>query len=143
MKKFLKSFGIERLFDEKKLKKFGSIWYAVDSDVGIVLKKIKLPALSAGLCIGQFNEKQRPSPDTLHLLSKTKAKKVWVNKKGEWMFICKRTVLKESMTKTDAQKGDRVLVMNQHNECLGFGIFTGKLIRNEYDIGDFLRRERT
>ena len=143
MKTFIKTFGISKLFDEKKLRKISNTWFSVDEPLKTILKRIKLPPIAAGLCLGQFNAKLKPSPDTLHVLAKTPTKKAWVNKKGEWMFICRKPVLAKSIVRNDAEKGDRVLVLNQYNECIGFGRFDGKKIKNEYDIGDFLRRERT
>jgi ribosome biogenesis protein Nip4 len=143
MREFLRLFSIDKLFDESKLRRVGAAWYSVDEDLRAVLKKIRLPVLAAGLCLGQFDGKPRPSPDTLHLLAKdSRTRKAVVNEKGEWMFICRRPVLAESIVKNDAAKGERVLVLNQYGECLGFGIFDGKKVSNEYDIGDFLRRER-
>lgn len=142
MKKFLEQFGIKNLFDQTKLRVIGGITYSVNERVQRIIKQVKLPPLAAGMCLGKFNTKNKPSIDLLHALSKTKAKKAFVNEKGEWMFICKRPVLKKNIVSNQAKKGEKVLVLNKHKECIGYGTFDGKKIKNEYDIGDFLRRER-
>ena len=76
------------------------------------------------------------------MLAKTDAKKAWLNSKSAWLFVCKRPALAASITKNQAKAGELVLVMNEYDECIGYGLFDGKNIKNYFDIGDFLRRER-
>jgi ribosome biogenesis protein Nip4 len=83
-----------------------------------------------------------PSLDLLNMLAKTDAKKVWLNEKGAWMFVCRRPALAQSIVKAEASPGALVLVLTERNECIGYGVFDGKGVKNYYDIGDFLRRER-
>ena len=143
MKKFIEQFTQEKIIDESKVRRIGNDFFLVQPELAVVLKKIQLPPLHAGLYLGRFLEKTaKPSIDLLQLLAKTNAKKVWLNPKGAWLFICKRPALAASVTKAEAQPNELVLVMNVHNECLGYGLYDGKGVKNYYDIGDFLRRER-
>jgi ribosome biogenesis protein Nip4 len=107
----------------------------------------------AGTFLGEVkNGRLVPGFGLLNLITATEAKRVFVDKKTEWLFICGRDVFAEGITKTSgtARKWDYVLVLNSHGECLGFGRVVGDLerkrarvaVKNLLDIGDFLRRER-
>ena len=80
--------------------------------------------------------------------------KVVVDAKSEWLFIVGRDIFSQGITKVigSNKKGAYTVVVNQHDECLGFGRILHDLgdkderhlvaVRNVSDIGDFLRRER-
>jgi len=89
----------------------------------------------------------------LRMIAKTKANKVILNKKAEWLFICGRDIFKRGLTeKSNLKKDDYALVLNKQKECLGFGriminirgeIDMDKVaVKNILDVGDFLRREK-
>ena len=94
-----------------------------------------------------------PSFLLLAILSESKANNIIVNKKTAWLFICGRDILQQGiLEKNNLKKGDYTLVMNEYNECLGFGKImhnlrgvpdsTNVAVKNILDIGDFLRREK-
>jgi len=94
-----------------------------------------------------------PSFLLLTMIAETKANKLVVDKKTAWLFICGRDIFKRGILKGDnLKKGDYTLILNEHNECLGFGKITCNLrgetdankvaVKNILDIGDFLRREK-
>lgn len=95
-----------------------------------------------------------PSFNLLAMMARGRVRKIVVNKKTEWLFICGRDVFKRGMLRTtdSMKKGAYTLVVNQYGECLGFGRVLCNLdgevdkqkviVRNTSDIGDFLRRER-
>ena len=94
-----------------------------------------------------------PSFLLLAMIAKTKTNKIVVDKKTAWLFICGRDIFKKGILKADnLKKGDVTLVLNEHNECLGFGKMLLNLraeidlnktaVKNILDIGDFLRREK-
>lgn len=95
-----------------------------------------------------------PSFILLMMLAKGKANKVVVDDKTAWLFIVGRDVFKRGIVKATGsrRKGDYTLILNRHNECLGFGRLMHSLdevqeknevvVKNISDIGDFLRRER-
>jgi len=104
----------------------------------------------AGIYLGKVkDEKFFPSFNLLSMIAQSKANKVVVDDKTEWLFICGRDVFRQGIVKTmgSKSKGNHTLVLNRHGECLGFGRITRKLdeagavIENVSDIGDFLRRE--
>ncbi len=94
-----------------------------------------------------------PSFLLLSMIAETKANRLVVDKKTAWLFICGRDIFKKGIVKGDnLKKGDYTLILNKHNECLGFGKITCNLrgtvdankvvVKNILDIGDFLRREK-
>jgi len=109
----------------------------------------------AGIYLGKAKEgKFFPSFNLLSMLAKKDANKIVVDRHSAWLFICGRDVLAKSIVKVfgTAKKHTNVLVLNEFNECLGFGRIVGNLsgkvesgevaVRNVSDVGDFLRRER-
>ena len=95
-----------------------------------------------------------PSFNLLAMIAKKKeANKVTVDERSEWLFIVGRDLFKRGILKATGskKKGAYILVVNRHEECLGFGRTLHSLdengkkqvaVRNISDIGDFLRRER-
>jgi ribosome biogenesis protein Nip4 len=93
-----------------------------------------------------------PSFNLLRMITKGEANKVTVDEKTEWLFICGRDIFKQGIMKVSGskKKGDLALILNLHDESLGFGKILhdlekerkGLAIKNILDIGDFLRRER-
>ena len=85
------------------------------------------------------------------MLARAEANKIIVDKKTAWLFICGRDVFRKGIIAVNGslRKGDYALVLNEFDECLGFGKITRRLdeerakvvVRNILDIGDFLRRE--
>lgn len=94
-----------------------------------------------------------PSFILLRMIAKTKANKVIIDKKTAWLFICGRDIFRKGILNgNNLKKGNYTLVLNENNECLGFGQLMMNLrgvpdskevaIKNILDIGDFLRREK-
>ncbi len=109
----------------------------------------------AGAYLGKFkNRVFFPSFILLTMIADGKADKVVVDDKSAWLFIVGRDVFKRGIVNATGagRKGDYTLILNQRNECLGFGRVlrnldekTGRnvvVVKNVADVGDFLRRER-
>jgi len=107
----------------------------------------------AGTYLGRIvKDKLYPSFELLTMIARKKANEIILDKKTEWLFICGRDVFKQGIVKTigPGRKGEHVLVLNDHNECLGYGRIlcdlertkSGLAVKNILDIGDFLRREK-
>jgi ribosome biogenesis protein Nip4 len=70
-----------------------------------------------------------------------------VNRETGWLFVCGRDVFEESTLKKEGEFEEGVLsLVMLEGSCLGYGrveSFQGKrILKNVFDIGDFLRRER-
>ncbi|MEM4263821.1 MAG: hypothetical protein QW666_02930 [Candidatus Woesearchaeota archaeon] len=144
---FIKKFTNKEIIDFDSVIKLGDEFYLVSSGLKKIQDKIKYFPSFMGLYLGK---REKPSIFLLQELSKIAEKKVWVNEKGEWLFICGRDILNQSITKKSEciVKDDFVLVMNKYNECIGYGVFIDDkkpkkaAVQRMFDIGDFLRRER-
>ncbi len=86
------------------------------------------------------------------MIAEKKVNKIIVDSKTAWLFICGRDIFKQGILKVmgSKRKGDYTLILNQHDECLGFGRILrnldeergGTAVKNISDVGDFLRREK-
>lgn len=139
---FVKKFTEEIPEYEKKGKKY----FLINSELREIEKKLP-ETISSGIILGESGDKGlfKPSIYLLELLSKKTKNKLFVNDKAEWLFLCGRDVLPESITKDQSDK-DIFLVQNKLDENLGFGkkVKQGKtyFVKPILDRGNFLRRER-
>ena len=142
LQEFLRLFGIKK---ELATQLVGRSYYLV-KDRQLLSKH---PAY-AGECIAHIRGPVLiPSIDFLQQIGKEARKHVVLNPKAEWLYICGRDVFAKGIAShNNPAVGDRVVVLNQHKECLGYGDMTAPLteqrvvIKRLFDIGDLLRRER-
>lgn len=111
----------------------------------LVLKneqKVSQKSVSIGLSLGEIKEgKFKPSFPLLNWISKHTAKKVFLTDKAAFQFLCKKDVSNESIVKKGVDSG-LVLIQTKNDENLGLGIIEKDKIKNIFDRGDYLRRER-
>lgn len=143
MIRLIQKFTDKKIIDLGKVIRIGRDFYLVDDNLRNLCRRIKKQAEYLGAYLGK---KEKPGLFLLGLLAKHSKKKVWLNKKGAWLFICGRDIFAKSVVKAENAE-DFVLVMNEHDECLGYGqvidLSSRKVaVKRLYDIGDFLRRER-
>jgi ribosome biogenesis protein Nip4 len=152
---FIKRFGTDIELDcDLIVKKRGRYFLISES----LRKMIINDFFYAGVYLGK-SEKNKflPSFDLLRMIALKEANKTIVDKKTEWLFICGRDIFQKGIVKIlgSKRKNDYTLIVNKHNECLGFGRMLCDLdigvrsLRNEdvavenmLDLGDFLRREK-
>jgi ribosome biogenesis protein Nip4 len=151
IKEFVAQFRASIPFDENHIVRNRNRYY-------LLSKKLKQQApqgfFYAGAYLGAVKGSSFfPSFLLLSMVAERKAKKLVVDKKTSWLFICGRDIFKQGILKGDnLKKGDYALVLNERNECLGFGKImrnlreesdtTKVVVKNILDIGDFLRREK-
>jgi ribosome biogenesis protein Nip4 len=151
IKDFVAQFNARIPLDESRIVRNRNRYY-------ILPKKLKQQApkgfFYAGAYLGAVKGASFfPSFLLLAMIAETKANKLVVDKKTAWLFICGRDIFKKGILKeSNLKRGDYTLIMNEHNECLGFGKMMINLraeidlnktaVKNILDIGDFLRREK-
>ena len=108
----------------------------------------------AGLYLGKIKKgKIIPSLVLLSIISRDKANKVVLNNQASWQFICGKDIFFKGLLRYKGviKKGDLSLVLNSHNDCLGYGKVISRIdlkdnnkifLENLLDVGDFLRREK-
>jgi len=150
MKDFISQFNASISLDESLTVKKENRYFLLN----VSLKKlVTKDFFYAGTYLGKTkNGKFFPSFNLLRMIAEKKANKIIVDKKTEWLFICRRDIFKQGIIKVigSKRKSDYTLILNQHNECLGFGRILHNLdeekggiaVKNISDVGDFLRREK-
>ncbi|HIH89134.1 TPA: hypothetical protein HA344_08005 [Candidatus Bathyarchaeota archaeon] len=121
--------------------------FAVGADVAAHIRD-RGRMVYAGKLLGRTRGEFIPSAGLLRELGRMQGpNKVWVDERVGWLFACGRDVFGESITKSEGEleEGACFLVM-MGDDCLGYGRVEtrgGKmLLKNLFDLGDFLRRER-
>ena len=147
--KFALQVGAKISLNSDFIVKKGGRYFLLDK---ALLKIARKNFFYAGTYLGKVkNGKFFPSFNLLAMLAKGEANKIVVDKKAAWLFICGRDVFQQGIlaVRDSRKKGDHTLVLNEFDECLGFGKIIGSLdeavktevaVKNVSDIGDFLRR---
>ena len=147
---FVKQFGIEINWKKKRLLRQNEKMFLIKDDLRPYVAK---NFFHAGIYLGKTRDNRfLPSFYLLRLIATKNASKIMVNKKTEWLFTCGRDVFRQGVVEVSRskRKSEYSLIMNEENECLGFGKMLSNfdqqdkrlVVRNILDIGDFLRRER-
>ncbi len=148
---FVAQFNASIPLDESRIVRSRNRYY-------LLSKKLKQQAPKGFFYVGSYLGAVKgasffPSFLLLAMIAQRKANKLVLNKKTAWLFICGRDIFQQGiLTENNLKKGDYTLVVNEHNECLGFGKIIHSLrgvpdakkvaVKNILDIGDFLRREK-
>jgi ribosome biogenesis protein Nip4 len=148
---FIAQFKASVPLDENKIVRKRNRYYMLSKDL-----KQQAPKgyFYAGTYIGAVKGASFfPSFLLLELIAQQKANKLVVDKKTAWLFICGRDIFKKGIINDNNLKKDEfALILNERNECLGFGKMMINLraeidlnktaVKNILDVGDFLRREK-
>jgi ribosome biogenesis protein Nip4 len=146
---FVSLFGTSINLNENLVVRVGNRYFLVSEDLK---KAMSRDFFCAGSYLGKIkNAIFFPGFELLRMMAEKNANRIVVDKKTEWLFICGRDIFKQGITTVtgSSRRGDYVLVLNRHNECLGFGRIIcdlnkttkGVVVKNVLDVGDFLRRE--
>jgi ribosome biogenesis protein Nip4 len=146
LKEFLQ--GVHAKFDVKEidfLKINAKRFYVNDELKKFIFNKDKL--VYAGKYLGKMKKDFLPSAGVLDEISRQKANKIFVDKKTAWLFVCRRDIFEKNIEKIEGKFEENELFLVIYGDyCLGYGkvdFFEGdKILKNLFDIGDFLRRER-
>jgi ribosome biogenesis protein Nip4 len=148
LKKFLEGVGSSLTVDEERLLRINNRRFTVGENLDdFIFRWDNL--VYAGKLLGKDRRLFHPSPTLLQEIASEEGSlnRVHVDRETGWLFVCGRDVFEESILRKDGgfEEGDLSLVMLE-GDCLGYGrieMFQGKkILKNVFDIGDFLRRER-
>ncbi|MBC8494957.1 hypothetical protein H8D36_02275 [archaeon] len=124
--------------------KKGRRYYCANEEQIKLSEKIDRDLFSIGMFFGEQKKKFEPTPALIEIIAKHSDKKAFVNKKAEWLFLCGRDILGESIIKTNVTEG-LILVQNEKDENIGYGLIKKRKgiyeIKNLLDRGNYLRRE--
>jgi len=149
---FISQFKASVILDESLIIKKQNRYFLLNEDLK---RQVRKDFFYAGAYLGKIKDAIFfPSFILLAMIGKEKANKIMVDEKTAWLFICGRDVFRRGILKVmgSKRKGDCTLIVNEHNECLGFGKILRNMnkvkdeneviVKNISDIGDFLRREK-
>jgi ribosome biogenesis protein Nip4 len=148
MRKFLEGVGSSLVVDEGRLLRINNRRFTVGEDIeAYILRGRSL--VYAGRLLGKDRNLFQPSPSLLQEVAtgQETLNRVHVDRETGWLFVCGRDVFEESILRREGafEEGAFSLVMLD-GSCLGYGrveTFEGRrILRNVFDVGDFLRRER-
>ena len=146
LRKFLERVGSKYTFDEEDYQKLNNKRFLVSPELKErIIRKDRM--VYAGSFLGKDRKDFQPSSILLKRLEEEEnLNRIHVNRDTAWLFVCGRDIFSENITKLEGEftVGNYFLVVF-NGECLGYGRvwdINGKLIlKNIFDIGDFLRRE--
>jgi ribosome biogenesis protein Nip4 len=147
---FVSQFNAELRLDENLVVKKGNRYFLLNEKLKDFTRR---GFFYAGIYLGETkNGRFFPSISLLKMIVEKAANKIVIDRKTEWLFICGRDIFRQGIIKASGsrRKGSFTLVLNIRGECLGFGEITrnlddkgvGVYVKNIFDIGDFLRREK-
>jgi 60S ribosome subunit biogenesis protein NIP7 len=130
--------------------------YALTPELAEFLKDIHAEVVSAGIKVGEVGKRFRLTLEGAFFLVRAKKKRVYVNRKGEMLFLYGRDIFASSVMKasSDIRENDIVFVCNTRGDILGIGKsrYDGDRMRsveeervvveNLVDRGEYLRKER-
>ena len=146
IKKFTKD-DIKNVIGNKIIIKVKKNFFLANAEQSDLLNKLKIDVEVIGIYLGKEEDKKFiPSINLIDILSKKSDKKVFVDAKGEWMFLCKNNIIMTAIKKKNesVKREEFVLVQNSNDENLGYGIYADTqhvAVRGLLDKGDYLRRE--
>ena len=146
---FAHQIGAEIALKKNLVMKQNDHYFLISNNLKIALRP---DFFYAGIYLGKAKGRRFfPSFNLLEILSRSKSNKVVIDKKTSWLFICGRDIFRKGILSFEGstQRDSHTLIMNEYNECLGFGRIIrslnkegdGVFIKNISDVGDFLRRE--
>ena len=148
---FVKKFCKNPDIFEGEIIKIKNSFFLADAGLIEIKNRIKINPESIGIFLGEIkNSNFYPSSALLDIISKNSEKKIFLNKKTAWLFVCRRDVFGQGIVKANEKKiGELVLVQNENDENLGYGKIIADLsnkdkmvVKNYFDKGNFLRREK-
>ena len=141
LKKFIRQFTKDNIFDLHAITELdGKLFITSSTPPGLLKKGPKY----AGFYVGEKLKKYfEPSFLLLDLIAKHTEHKIAVDEKTAWLFVCGRDIL-ASVSDVFPEKTP-VIITTKQDDVLGYGVVNRKdkfKVRNVFDRGDFLRRER-
>ena len=131
--------------------------YTPDEVVNINNKRFTEPIKSpieigeqvyTGTYLGQNRQRFEPSSILLQMLaSELGTHKVYVDRDTAWLFVVGKDIFDENIqARTDGVRLGGYCLIMYGSHCIGYGRYESsrdiKVVKNLYDIGDFLRREQ-
>lgn len=143
--KFISQFTTEEIADVRRV---GRNFYLAEERLWEIKTGVNRDVFSVGLFLGEEKHGFSASPALIERISRMpdpaiQSRKIFINKKAEWLFLCGRNILPESIVKNPSNITDGLVpVQNERDENLGYGLFKKEdqlIIKHVLDKGRYLR----
>ncbi len=114
--------------------------YLLNSSAQQQIDKLQEEPISAGLLLGTLKPRFSPSIALLQLITPRTKKKIILNEKASWLFVCGRDILEENILSGDA-KAREVIVEDEHGQTLGLAKKTSRFYKNIKNSGELLKNK--
>jgi ribosome biogenesis protein Nip4 len=128
------------------VRRVGRNFYLAEERLWNIKNGVNRDVYALGTFLGEEKIGFSPSPALIDFISKfpdAQSKKVFINRKAEWLFSCGRNVLSDSIVRNPNSISEGlVLVQNERDENLGYGQFKKEdtlIIKHILDKGRYLR----
>ncbi|ADB57627.1 PUA domain-containing protein [Archaeoglobus profundus] len=161
VKSALRAFGSENFLEENELlikdSEGAKELYALSKDLANFINRVKLNYVCVGIKVGEVGSRRlRFTLEGSFYLIRREKKKVYVDEKGEMLFLYGRDIFARSVVKVtdDVEENDVVFVCNSKGDILGLGKsrFDASrykdveedrvVVENLVDRGEYLRKEK-
>jgi ribosome biogenesis protein Nip4 len=146
MMRMLRGLGSGYTPGEDEVLRINDKYFALDPALRGLLR-VREGLVYAGRYLGRDRRLFQPSALLLEALAgEAGTRKVHVGREVAWLFVCGRDLFEESVEGVDGglALGGYYLVV-YGGRCVGYGRYETagdkRIIRNLFDLGDFLRRE--
>ena len=146
MLRLLRGLGSSYTPGEDEVLRINDKHFALDPALRAGLR-VREGLIYAGRYLGRDRRLFQPSALLLEVLSgEPGTRKVHVGREAAWLFACGRDLFEESVVRAEGELalGGYYLVV-YGGRCVGYGRYETagdrRIIRNLFDVGDFLRRE--
>jgi ribosome biogenesis protein Nip4 len=110
-------------------------YFEVSPEIKQVLDQVPFEAQYAGKLLGSQGRGFTPSLDLLEYAARNGAQTITVDEKTAFLFTCGRDILQ-------VQVRGFVIVLDFAKRVLGYGKGERGIVKNLWDVGDYLRREK-
>ncbi|MCS7143734.1 MAG: hypothetical protein NZ879_01795 [Archaeoglobaceae archaeon] len=154
LKNALKFFNSFDFLDNFKLIAKNKELFAVSKELYYFLRQKNIDCI-AGVKVGEIGKRLRLTLEGAFWLMNNEKKKVWVNERGEMLFLYGRDIFSSSIVKVgEFEENEIVFVCNEYDDILGIGRSRFKsaeiekmpekrvVIENLVDRGAYLRHEK-
>ncbi len=137
---FLALFGDIPFPLERVLKLHKSL-YLVNSSAQHLIKNMSEEPVSVGLFLGTTKHPFTPSIPLLRIITPHTEKKITLNEKSAWLFVCGRDAFSDNILKGDTNSS-LVIVLDENGETLGLAKKKPDMYKNIVHAGQFLKNKQ-
>ena len=88
----------------------GNSFFLADKNLMEIKNRIKISPEAIGVFLGEMKNREfRPSAPLLDMIAKNSDKKLVVNRKTEWLFLCGRDIFGKGIVKANVKKPNELV----------------------------------